>query len=190
MPQKLKAASLGCQDMLEVAYSAMRAAARAESRHTGAQSNNDTLSQLFSSDVAGIAVCSRVDTPTELSLLLHASTAASEPLNTGIRRSPTRSARPQEGEDAWNGCQASGCNTLAICSPGAARARSGCVARGGLHSAASHRHRLLRTKNAVVQQCGRAGKVCESLCELCKLCIRCKLAYRCCAPPSSAAQQR
>ena len=39
------------------------------------------------------------------------------------------------------------------------------------------------------EQCGRAGEVCESLCELCKLCIRCKLVYRCCTPPSSAAQR-
>ena len=37
-----------------------------------------------------------------------------EPLNTGIRRSPTRSGRKQEGEEAWNGCRASGCKTLAI----------------------------------------------------------------------------
>ena len=29
-----------------------------------------------------------------------------EPLNTGIRRSPTRSERLHEGKDAWNGCSA------------------------------------------------------------------------------------
>ena len=50
-------------------------------------------------------------------LVLSCSLAAAsldEPLNTGTHRSPTRSARPHEGEDAWNGCSASGCKTLAM----------------------------------------------------------------------------
>ena len=49
--------------------------------------------------------------------LLHGHRASLEPLNTGIRRSPTRSARPREGYDAYVQSWASGCKTLAMPKP-------------------------------------------------------------------------
>ena len=103
----------------------MRAAPRVPIALSKLQNRHvEAIQPIGYSDLASVRSRLRPQISKVLSLI---SNRGHEPLNTGIRRFPTRSARPQEGYYAWNGCRASGCKTLAMRSKHEQRARSGCV---------------------------------------------------------------